>query len=100
MKHFGDKGVKMSKKISLTTSWLLKGTIKEQVGKLLKSGYTEVTEKDMLDFLINFRWKREQPDNINEMKTDIKKITANEYFDYQQLKAVTKIDFDDLDHLL
>ena len=34
------------------------------------------------------------------MKEDIKKITANDYFDYQQLKAVTKVGFDDLDHLL
>lgn len=48
----------MSKKISMTTNWLLKGTIKEQVKSLLKSGYTEVTEKDMLDYLVNFRWKR------------------------------------------
>lgn len=90
----------MSKKISMTTNWLLKGTIKEQVKSLLKSGYTEVTEKDMLDYLVNFRWKRKQPEAIQEMKEDIKKITANDYFDYQQLKAVTKVGFDDLDHLL
>lgn len=90
----------MSKKISMTTNWLLKGTIKEQVKSLLKSGYTEVTEKDMLDYLVNFRWKRRQPETIQEMKEDIKKITANDYFDYQQLKAVTKVGFDDLDHLL
>ncbi|MBO0443522.1 post-transcriptional regulator [Vagococcus fluvialis] len=90
----------MSKKISMTTNWLLKGTIKEQVKSLLKSGYTEVTEKDMLDYLVNFRWKRKQPETIQKMKEDIKKITANDYFDYQQLKAVTKVGFDDLDHLL
>lgn len=90
----------MSKKISMTTNWLLKGTIKEQVKSLLKSGYTEVTEKDMLDYLVNFRWKRKQPETIQKMKEDIKKITANDYFDYQQLKAVTKVGFDDLDYLL
>lgn len=90
----------MSKKISMTTNWLIKGTIKEQVKSLLKSGYTEVTEKDMLDYLVNFRWKRKQPETIQKMKEDIKKITANDYFDYQQLKAVTKVGFDDLDHLL
>jgi hypothetical protein len=54
----------------------------------------------MLDYLVNFRWKRKQPETIQEMKEDIKKITANDYFDYQQLKAVTKVGFDDLDHLL
>lgn len=90
----------MSKKISMTTNWLLKGTVKEQVKTLLESGYKEVTEKDMLDFLVNFRWKRSKPETIQEMKEDIKKVTANDYFDYQQLKAITKIDFDDLDHLL
>ena len=90
----------MGRKLNKATTWLLKGTVKEQVVLLLEEGYQEVTEKDMWDFLLHFRWKRQRPDSIQEMKLDIKKITANDYFDYQQLKAVTKSGFDDLEQLL
>lgn len=90
----------MAKKLNKATTWLLKGSVKEQVKELLADGYQEVTEQDMWDFLVNFRWKRERPDSIQGMKEDIKNITPNDYFDYQQLKAVTKNSFDDLEHLL
>ena len=80
--------------------WLLKNTVKQQVNHLLGEGYQEITEKDMWEFLECFYWKKNCPQTLKEMKVSIKKINANDYFDYQRLKAMTKNDFDDLDLLL
>lgn len=90
----------MENKLNKTTSWRLKKTIKRQVADFLEAGYHEITEKDMWEYLLNYRWKRKRPESIILMKEDILKISANDYFDYQQLKAMTKINFDDLDQLL
>lgn len=74
--------------------------IENQVRKLLDEGYQGITEQDMYEFLEKFYWKIEQPKTIQAMEISISKISANDYFDFQQLKAVTKSDFAELNYLL
>lgn len=90
----------MENKFNITHHLRLKKTVKKQVEFLLEAGYQEITETDMWEYLLTYRWKRGRPKNISLMKEDIVKVTANNYFDYQQLKAITKNKFEDLDQLL
>ncbi len=89
----------MGRKINKQTTWLLKGTIRKLVKSFNEIGYSQITEQEVWEYLVTFRWKRNQPETLSEMKMDIQKVTANDYFDYQQFKAVTKKDFDDLEQL-
>ena len=88
------------KKLNKTTHWLLQKTVKEQVQLFLDSGYQEVTEKDMWEFLEYYYWKKKRPKALKELKLAIKEVTPNDYFDYQRLKAMTKNEFEELDFLL
>lgn len=90
----------MENKFNITHHLRLKKTVKKQVEFLLEAGYQEITETDMWEYLLTYRWKRGRPKKISLMKEDIVKVTANNYFDYQQLKAITKNKFEDLDQLL
>mgnify|MGYP002738316957 CR=1 FL=1 len=90
----------MANKLSKPMTWLLQGTVNNQVAYFLSLGYQDISEKDMWDFLLHYRWKKKKPETIKEMKTDIKKITPNDFFDYQQVKAMTRKEFPDLNQLL
>lgn len=52
-------------------------------------GYKSVNERELLNYVTEYRWKKKPPKSIVACRQDILSITPNEFFDYQQLKAQT-----------
>lgn len=87
------------KPLTKTTRWLLNKAVKVKVLQLLEEGYQGITERDMWEFLERFYWKKLPLKTVQELKVSISEVKANDYFDYQRLKAMTKHDFEELDYL-
>ncbi|MEG0731601.1 MAG: post-transcriptional regulator [Vagococcus sp.] len=86
--------------ISKTKKWRLNPIIKECVVTFSKNGYQEISEEDIWRYILDYRWQKKCPETFQEMKKDLKKLSANDFFDYQQLKAMQKDKFEELNFLL
>lgn len=86
--------------INKTKKWLLHPIIKERVTTFCAAGYQEVTVEELWQYVLEYRWKKRCPQTLQAMKIDLRQITPNNFFDYQQIKAVQKKDFDDLNYLM
>ncbi|MFW7432111.1 post-transcriptional regulator [Vagococcus carniphilus] len=87
-------------KISRTKRWLLKSVVKDWLNKLASNGYQGVTENDVWEYLCEYRWKKSSPETIALIKEDIEKMTPNEFYDYQQMKAMMTNDCQNIDDLM
>ena len=87
-------------KISRTKRWLLKSVVKDWLNNLASNGYQGVTENDVWEYLCEYRWKKNYPETIALIKEDIEKMTPNEFFDYQQMKAMMTNDCQNIDDLM
>lgn len=69
-----------------------------------RQGYANVSSHDLWEYLTSYRWKKGTPSRYYEIVNDIMKITPNQYFNYESLKAqvydVKTIDQYDLSNLL
>lgn len=72
--------------------------------ELMKMGYGKITENDLWEYLVTYRWKKERPARYSKIVRDIMHISVNDYFTYETLKAqiyeVSSLDQLDLDGLL
>ncbi|MGO3731837.1 MAG: post-transcriptional regulator [Vagococcus sp.] len=89
----------MTKKLSKGKRWLLRNVTRQQANSLSQLGYPAITEEDIMDYLVLFRWKQVMPDTLEKMKHDVMCVTVNDYYDYQQWRALTSKEFHDLDLL-
>lgn len=87
-------------KLSKITIWRLNASINELVLIFQEYGYQNISKSDILDYLVNYRWKKIKPETINLMKKDIQLITVNDFFDFQQVKTMKQENFDDMEYLL
>nr|WP_245186948.1 post-transcriptional regulator [Enterococcus larvae] len=82
------EGIKIQK-LSWHQKVLLSKEIKLKCRSFQENGYQGVSETELLDYLLLYRWKNRQRLSIKECKSDILHIEPNDFFDYQQLVAQT-----------
>jgi hypothetical protein len=74
--------------------------LKAKIQKFKKLNYTNVSEKDLLQYLLEFRWKYKKDWSIYKKKKDLSVLKVNEYFDYLSLKAkMSQESIEDVDFL-
>ncbi|MGX7419652.1 post-transcriptional regulator [Carnobacterium gallinarum] len=75
-----------------------------KVKEFAKLGYPYISEDDLWNFLISFRWKRATPDHYYQQIKQIVTLTPNDYLDFASLQAqiyqVESLEEMDLDGLL
>ncbi len=78
---------------------MLRRDVQRKKRALDSSGYHYITEEDIYDYLLHYRWKSGKPATLKVMKDDIRQFTANDFFDYQQIKAMTAVTIEDISEL-
>ncbi|SKA11126.1 Post-transcriptional regulator [Pilibacter termitis] len=66
-----------------------KAELSNKVEKFRKMGYIGITERDLLNYLVNYRWSKQSRWTLNKRKKDILEVQAHEFFDYQRILAAT-----------
>jgi hypothetical protein len=74
---------------SMLDRLLFKSELSTKIQKFRKMGYTGINEKDLLDYLVNYRWKNHNNWSNSKKKKDILAVQAYEFFDYQRILAQT-----------
>ncbi|QIL45891.1 hypothetical protein G7081_01670 [Vagococcus coleopterorum] len=96
--------MKKKNRLGIIKKQKLNTKVKVKAAELQEEGYKKVVPSSLWDYIIAYRWKREFPKTISEMKIDIESITANDYFDYQVICAQTvkshEFDWDKIKDLL
>ncbi|MFC0234196.1 post-transcriptional regulator [Vagococcus entomophilus] len=77
----------MPGKATKTEIVLLGWCIRRKYREFLKAGYTTITKEALWEYVTCFLWKREKPTRFLDKKQQILHMTANDFFDYQQIKA-------------
>lgn len=94
----------MEIKLNRVQTWLLRQTVKGKLKEFHRAGYLNVVEPEIWDYTRERLWKKQQPTSLADYKKDVKSITINAFFDYQQLKVqvqdVTNFDFGSIQDLL
>ncbi len=82
----------------------LKKAVEKKCREFQRQGYLGVEEEKLWEYLVDYRWLKEKPMNLKQKKVDVINILANEFFDYQYLKAqvdeAKKFSWDQIDDLL
>lgn len=81
--------MKIIRKLSWHQRILLKKELKKKCQSFHQQGYPSVNEAELMEYLICYRWKKQEMDSIKACREDILHIEINEFFDYQQLVAQT-----------
>lgn len=68
---------------------ILKQAVKKKIQSFTRAGYQEILQPELLEFLLEYRWKRRKINDLSARLQDLKEVTANDFFDYQQLKIQT-----------
>ncbi|MBO0470644.1 hypothetical protein JZO66_08805 [Enterococcus sp. DIV0242_7C1] len=76
-------------KLSWRQRFLVKKELKTTCQSFRELGYSSVDEKELMHYLVSYRWKKSAPASIQACREDILHIKPNEFFDYQQLIAQT-----------
>ncbi|WP_314064656.1 post-transcriptional regulator [uncultured Vagococcus sp.] len=82
----------------------LNKTVKAKCREFHENGYPSVQELDMWEYLITYRWVRNDDLALSEKKQDVSNVTFNDFFDFQRIKAQTRdvkrFDWNDIQDLL
>ena len=83
---------------------ILNKAVKKKCHEFNKHGYKEIKLEEIWDYLENYRWQKKGVKNIWEKRRDVVTATANEFFDYQVIRASTirpqDFDWTSIDDLL
>jgi hypothetical protein len=61
--------------------------LKLKIERFQKLGYHAITEKDLLSYLLSYRWANKNRWTTARKKKDLLEVQAYEYFDYQRILA-------------
>lgn len=75
------------RKVTVIEKVILSQPLKKKAHELQRLGYSTVNEQSLWEYVLNYYWKRNYPEKISEKKQQISNITANDFFDYLQIKA-------------
>lgn len=82
----------------------LNKAVKSKCNEFHENGYQSVQELDMWEYLITYRWVKNDGLTLAEKKQDVFLLTFNDFFDFQRIKAQTRdvrrFDWDDIQDLL
>lgn len=88
----------MSEKISWWQTFYFNIKLHKKLKSFHQQGYLQIEKKELLHYLTNYRWQRKKLVKLSDRLADLEKITANDFFDYQQLKIqITEQKMPDLD---
>lgn len=66
-------------------------SIEQKLKEFQRLGYHDIDKAEFQEFL-NYRWQQQHISSFFAKRRDLKRITANDFFDYEQLKVETTDD--------
>ncbi|MCZ0717123.1 post-transcriptional regulator [Aerococcus kribbianus] len=90
--------------ISKYTLMCLRPAFRHKAREFAKQGYGHINWEDIERYFLDYAWKREKPRSLVKKRQMIKRLSANDYFDYAKLKAtvydVSPLEDMDINNLL
>lgn len=66
---------------------MYKDWLKLKASEFTRLGYANINEKDLWEYLSTYRWKKGRPKRYHQAVKDIMRITINDYFNFETVKA-------------
>ncbi|MBP1042960.1 hypothetical protein I6N95_18255 [Vagococcus sp. BWB3-3] len=82
----------------------LNKSVKTKCKEFHENGYSSVQELDLWEYLVTYRWVKNDGLTLSEKKQDVLTVTFNDFFDFQRIKAQTRdvkrFDWNDIEDIL